>query len=514
MKNFLFFSLLLLSINCYAQDFVTLTEISLLDLQAHETSGLAFHYNDNNGNFELWTHNDFENTDSIFSYKASDFLNPTRIVDVGLPNNDWEDMCTDDQGNMYLGNFGSANGGTKAVIKMPDPNSFSGNPPAGSVENITFEYPVNGYQDVEAMIHFKDSLFLFVKRVSNANPDLLTGVTYVLKIPDHPNPAGGNWVAETAGEFATRLDPNESDPLFRVSAADLSPDENVLVLLCYQRMWIFSCFEGSDFFGGAAQYIEYINNQKEGIGFINNHEVYISKEGKNATPKMYHFDIGPWIDDSCKNCEDTQNGNFEEDEYGWKLNEFSGAVGDFSVVNEEAVVNITTVGASNWHLSLRQKGLVFEQGKTYRLSFTGYASSNRSFPIIISDETGAQHAYKSFNYTSTPMNFSHDFTITAANDYNGRVNFAMGKDLGTVYIDDISLMELECKCPAIRDFNSPIVDGPKHYEASDLIKAGNTIQSSAGHIIYDAGNQIELLSGFHTQLGILFEAYIDGCDGN
>lgn len=517
MKNYIFFFSLLLSQSVSSQEFVSLTEIGLLSTIAHETSGLSYIYNSSNGNFEIWTHNDFQNTDSIYSFLPTDLLNEERIIDVGLPNFDWEDMTTDDAGNLYVGNFGSSNGNTKAVIKMPDPNSYSGNPPAGSVENISFDFPTNGYQDIEGMIHLNDSLFLFVKRVSNANPDLMTGVTYVLGIPDYPEPAGANWTAKLVNEFTTQLDPAEGDALFRVTAADISPDKNVLVMLSQQRLWIFSCFEGSDFFGGEVQYVEYVNNQKEGIGFLNNHEVYISKEGKigsGTVPKMFYLDISKWIDDSCKNCDKNFNGNFENDEFGWKLNEFNGAEGSFNVINNEAVVNITTAGSSNWHLSLRQKGFIFEQGKTYRLSFTGYTNINRSFPIIISDEFGSQHAYKSFNFTNVPTSYSHDFTITAATDYNARVNFAMGKDLGTVFIDDVSVVDLDCECPAVRDFNAPIVIGPDHFEASDLIQGSNIIGSGADHIIYDAGNQIELLSGFSTQIGVIFEAYIDGCDGN
>lgn len=49
-----------------------------------------------------------------------------------------------------------------------------------------------------------------------------------------------------------------------------------------------------------------------------------------------------------------------------------------------------------------------------------------------------------------------------------------------------------------------------HFEAIDYIKSNSTIDGLAD-IIYDAGNEIELLSNFEVVKGAEFHGFIDGC---
>jgi len=513
-----------LSLPLQGQDYVSLQEIGLLDSLLHETSGLARLYNTNNGNFDLWTHNDFrnkpeflQNTDSIYRFLPSQLDNVSRILDIGIPSGDWEDITKDKEGNLYLGDFGSANNNDDQIIRVEDPSGYSGNPSSAQTDSIEFEYPVGGgYSDVEAMVHLNGFLYFFTKRVTpNFNPDLEKGTTYMLRIPDEPH-ANGVHVADSLDEFITRLDPAEDNPYFRVTAAALNPSESVLVLLCQRRLWIFSCFEGDDFFGGHVEYIEFINNQKEGIEFINDHEVFISKEGQlgsGSIPKLFHLDISPWIDDSCLDCQNIQNGQFSEQKFGWIKTTASTASATFDVVNEEAKVNVTSITDTNWHVSLKQKGLVLENGRDYRITFDAYADAARTFPVIMSTATGSQHLFKNFSITTTPATYSHDFTMNDPTDYNAQLNFALGKQLGEAYFDNVSITELNCICPADRTFYAP-VSGVHHFEASESIKGLNEIVLTGTDIRYDAGQFIELLPEFAVEQGAAFEAYIDGCDGN
>jgi hypothetical protein len=49
-------------------------------------------------------------------------------------------------------------------------------------------------------------------------------------------------------------------------------------------------------------------------------------------------------------------------------------------------------------------------------------------------------------------------------------------------------------------------------ESSGLISSTQIIGATAV-IDYDSATEIELLSGFETMLGAIFEAFIDGCNG-
>jgi len=515
MRKFLAF-LFLFSQLLYAQDYVMLTQVGIFDNILHETSGVEVLFNPNSGDFEYWSHNDHDNTDSIYSCLASDLTNMTNIVDLGMPNTDWEDITTDDNGNIYVGEFGSWSWQDRHVLKIPDPNTFAGPPP--SVEKIRFTYPAGGYQDMEAMFHLDNYLYLFVKAVDpNINPALIEGMTYVFRIPDVPMAGGGQYVAEAAGQFMTMLPGDASTNFYRVTAADISPDKKVVAMLCYERLWVFSCFDGDDFFSGNQQYIEFVNNQKEGLCFINNHEIMITKEGKIGTgpiPKMFHFDLYNWIDQSCLNCEKLNNGDFGNQKYGWTKALNAGANATFNIVGNAAQINVTATGTSLWHVTLRQKGLVLENGKTYQVKFKAHADNPRDINIIASDDFGGQHHYKLQSITTSPTTYSYQFTMNNATDFNARLNFGVGRDFThSIYLDDVSVMEVDCACPATQSFTLPMDDVNQQFEASNLIEANNKIRGSS-NVTFDAANCIELNTGFEVEQGVNFESKIDGCGGN
>ena len=516
MKNLLPLLFSILSYCCFAQDTVNLTVVGTLDSILTEPSGLAVHFNTNSGHFEYWAHNDKGNTDSIFSFQIDDLANMTRIMDVNVPWVDWEDMAKDDSGHIYIGDFGNFNGPDELqVVKIPDPNTFSGSPIA---EIIKYEYPANGYWDAEAMIHFNDSLYIFIKRVSNAaNPLLEEGVTYCLRIPDVPHPNGDAYIAEPFASFQTKL-PGDSDPnTYRVAGAAISPDKKKLVLNTYERIWIFSCFEGNDFFGATATYVQFPLRQIEGIAFINNHEIMMTKEGVLNTsnhPQVYYLDLYPWIDGSCVDCQKVHNGDFGNGTYGWTQFLFGGAEATFSNNNGEAVVDIQTLGTSQWHINIRHKSIPLEQNKQYRISYRAYADDNRMISVIANNRSGSQtYAYVQQNITTVPTYYSHDFTMAEPTNYNSYFSFNVGNFFAhKVYFDDIRLEELDCICPDTRYFIQPIDNTIQHFETSNMIIGLNKINGT--DIIYDAGNGIDLNPGFEVAQGATFEAYIDGCDGN
>jgi hypothetical protein len=101
-----------------------------------------------------------------------------------------------------------------------------------------------------------------------------------------------------------------------VTSASLSPDNNHLALLNHNKIWWFSCFNGSSFFKGSKATINLNSNtQKEGIAFKNSHEVYITDELSvvdNSGGNLYEADLNAYlqmpqaiiIPDSiiCDNC--------------------------------------------------------------------------------------------------------------------------------------------------------------------------------------------------------------------
>ena len=493
-----------------------MTEIGEINDVLSEPSGINVHYNTGSGNFEYWAHNDYGNPDSIFSFQLSDLNSMTRILHVDHDYIDWEDMAHDDEGNIYLADFGNFVGPTEYhVIKIPNPNSYTGDPPM--LDTINFEFPFNGIKDNEAILYFNDSLYIFTKRIDTLqNPSLIEGLTYCFRIPAIPEPGGGSYLAELVGDFNTYLPGDTSAGTYRVTGADISPDGKKLVLITYERVWVFSCFEGSAFFDGTVSKFRIPFRQYEGVAFINNHEVVITKEGNAANPgynpKIYYIDLYPWIDGSCITCEKAINGNFDQEDLAWSEFIYPPADATFSMVNGQAEINIHTLGTSLWHINLRHKGLVLQQGKTYTISYKAWAEDDRDISIIATNAGGAQgYTYKRHEITTTPSYYTYTFTMNDPTDYNATLSFNVGRFFThKVFFDDLGLTAADCICPSNRYFIAPIQNQIVHHQVDSNIYGSNIIFGDV--VEYDAGFSIQLNPGFEVSAGAEFHAYIDGCD--
>ena len=197
-------------------------------------------------------------------------------------NHDWEDLATDDEGNLYIGDFGNnKNKRTDLVILKIKKKDLDSNIPL-ETEKISFHYPdqkkfppkkKKQYFDCEAFFFYNDSLYLFTKsRVENKH-----GKTTMYKIPAKP----GCHEAIKMDTFNTLCNKFTC----WTTSADISPDKSKVALLTPNALIIFSDFKGDKFFEGKVKEypFEFIT-QKESVCFKDNGSVYITDE--------YSFGIG------------------------------------------------------------------------------------------------------------------------------------------------------------------------------------------------------------------------------
>ena len=498
-----------------AQTVIPLEPIDWMDDIVSEPSGLELIYNPSSGHYEYWVHNDADNLEEIYNFRLNDVAAVIKTIDIGIPYVDWEDMTQDDNQNLYLADFGNKvhdiNPPPLQIIKIPNPNNYSGTVPSSEI--IDYQYPTNGVRDSEAIVHLNGNLYTFTKTVSsNSDPSLDENYTYCYKIPDTPN-AGGSHTAILHDEYQVIL-PGDIPNRFKVTGADLSPDKKKLVLLTYERIWVFSCFTGDDFFGGTSFSFQIPFRQYEGISFINNHEIVITKEGSaadpNYNPRAFYIDLFPWIDGSCTECTKLTNGNFSDQDHGWKPLVFSTAAASFDFTNNSAIINVQALGTSQWHVSLRQRGIVLEKNKTYKITYTAHADDDRPISVFINDDANLSQYYTDQIITTTPSQYVHEFTSGPDNIYNAYLNFGVGSSIAhNIYIDDVKFEEVECICPSERYFYADIDNTTNQYEVSNILYGNNLILGD--DIIYDAANCVELNSGFEVSFGVNFQAIIDGC---
>lgn len=233
----------------------------------------------------IWMLNDGGNSPKLFEVSVNGKIK--RALKINAKNNDWEDLTTDEEGNIYIGDFGNNSNQRKNLAILKVSKDSLKNIGGINIERISFKYPnqtkfppkkKEQYFDCEAFFHFNDSLYLFTKsRVKND-----FGKTNLYKIPAKQ----GHHIAEFISSF-------NSCPKLNcwITSADISNDGKKVVLLNSKSIWLFTDFKGSDFLGGIATEFPLNHvSQKESICFKDKKTVYITDEKAHGLDgNLYEF---------------------------------------------------------------------------------------------------------------------------------------------------------------------------------------------------------------------------------
>lgn len=266
-----------------------LRTVTTLPAQIDETSGLIM-----TGPNTLWSHNDSGGDPKLYAFDTTGTLLRTLVI-KGVSNIDWEELTQDAAGNVYVGDFGNnSNNRTNLMIyKIPNPDNVVGDSVVPEI--IRFSYPDQvsfpptdslRYFDMEGMVAVGDSLYLFSKN----RTDPFDGLTKSYSLPQD----SGTYVATLLDSVVTC---SSSMVNCWVSAAGISPSAENLVLLAYGKLWIYSCFEGTDFFGGGILERQIAFSQTEAVVWKDATHIYITDELLNGIfgRNLYEADLGPYI---------------------------------------------------------------------------------------------------------------------------------------------------------------------------------------------------------------------------
>ncbi len=210
----------------------------------------------------------------------------------GLVNTDWEELTTDNKGYLYIGDFGNNRNRRKdLVIYKVEADKVLKGQDDFELQEIHFSYEdQRGFPpdqekrnfDMEAMVHIGDSLYLFSKnRTAPFN-----GYTYCYRLPD----VAGEYIAEKVDSFQTGEGVKES---YWVAAAAFRENPRTLLLLGYDKVWMFYYFNGTRFFSGKHNVL-YFNSftQKEAISFYEGNKVLITDEKNSERDgKLYYIEL-------------------------------------------------------------------------------------------------------------------------------------------------------------------------------------------------------------------------------
>jgi hypothetical protein len=100
-----------------------------------------------------WVHNDSGNPPALFAVRRDGTL--VREFAVGAANIDWEDIATDDDGHLYIGEIGNNYGRlpARAILRLDEPDPSK---PADGPLKVTlsshYRFPPGGRFDAEALV--------------------------------------------------------------------------------------------------------------------------------------------------------------------------------------------------------------------------------------------------------------------------------------------------------------------------------------------------------------------------
>ena len=270
--------------------------VAKLPKTVKETSGLVFF------NGQLWTMNDSGNPPEIFQIDTAKGTILRTIVIGNSVNTDWESITQDDS-NLYIGDFGNNYGNRKDLHILKIAKSDLNNPAKDTIQAgfIYFSYPdqadytpalnANNF-DCEAFFCHKDSLHLFSKDWS----DLQTR-HYVIP-------------AETGSYKARYIEQFQADGL--ITDASINEQGNIL-MLGYRNTggrfwdcfcWILAESNDSHYFEAKKTRIELGSalhlGQSEGIVLKNDNTAWLSSESIrvgciNRPAKLFRLDLSKYF---------------------------------------------------------------------------------------------------------------------------------------------------------------------------------------------------------------------------
>ncbi|MGH2667394.1 SdiA-regulated domain-containing protein [Flavobacterium sp.] len=277
--------LLICLCSCRQHEQSPLQSLFNLPKKLKEVSGITYISKKN----AFYTIEDSGNENVVYELDSNGKIT-AEIPIEGVDNTDWEDITTDADGNVYLGDFGNNdNKRTDLAIYKIQADAMT-DKKGITTEKISFYYPEQTefppkkselFYDAEGFIYYKNYFYVFTKNRSKH----FDGTTLLYRIPA----TAGHHKAELMDSFKTGENYNNG----AITSAAISPDETKIALLSHSKIWLFEGFSGDSFFKGTVTKLDLQHySQKEAVTFKSNTAVFIADEKvKKSGGNVYEYAI-------------------------------------------------------------------------------------------------------------------------------------------------------------------------------------------------------------------------------
>lgn len=235
----------------------------------------------------VWVIEDRGNKNSVYGLNDKGEL----LADIPVgnaENTDWEDIISDPQGNIYIGNFGNNDNNRQdlAILKTDLKDVTQTN--TNVIQTTKFHYQgqtefppskSNWLYDCEAFVEMDGNFYLFTKNRSKG----FDGTFLVFKVPNKE----GDFEAKLIGKL--KLDGKYADAA--ITSASINSTKDKIVLLTHKNIHVLSGFTADDFSLAKIQKISLNHNsQKEALVFFDDKNLLIADErNKTDGGNVYKF---------------------------------------------------------------------------------------------------------------------------------------------------------------------------------------------------------------------------------
>ena len=254
------------------QNFGQLNMVTDLPKDLMEVSGIETLQ----GSKYIWMINDSGNRPKLYGISKKGKIK--KEVFIEKKNKDWEDLASDEKGNIYIGDFGNNENERKNLrILKVDKSDLSKK--VAKVKKIEFEYENQDdyspkkkkmFFDAESFFYYSNNFYIFTK----SRVEKKYGKTSLYRVPAKI----GHHKAKLIAKFDNG---NKHDSW--ITSADISNDGKKVALLSQKNILIFTDFQNDNFFSGKVRKIELTHRtQKEAVCFKNNDTLFLSDEKSNG----------------------------------------------------------------------------------------------------------------------------------------------------------------------------------------------------------------------------------------
>ncbi|WP_312511260.1 SdiA-regulated domain-containing protein [Chryseobacterium culicis] len=282
-------ALLLLSCNPKAQNSSTNeNELKIqfsLPKKLKEVSGITLSKDKNT----IWLIEDRGNKNAIYGVSSNGDL-VAKIPVENAENTDWEDIISDTQGNIYIGDFGNNDNNRQDLAILKTDLKDNKQTVAKVIQTTKFHYQgqtefppkkSNLLYDCEAFVEMNGNFYLFTKNRSKG----FDGTFLVFQIPNKE----GNFEAKLIGTL--KLDGGYNDAA--ITSATINSTKDKIVLLTHKNVHVLTGFTASNFNDAKIEKIPlHHNSQKEAIVFLDDKTLMIADEkAKDEGGNVYTFSL-------------------------------------------------------------------------------------------------------------------------------------------------------------------------------------------------------------------------------